>query len=462
MDGGVLSVPFDKLNLFYEKYIEAVKKGEKLFIVEQKSDTYNFFVDLDYKGEKSLPIDETKEICKIICDKVKRHGGKDCLISVAPPKKSGSKIKTGIHLNWHGMVVDQVSAIALREHILVALTRAKGSYDWNEIVDSSVYGNVSRRARGSGFRMPWSLKMVKHDTCGGQGCEECNWKKKVEQLAYLPLFVYKHGPLSTILNITPDPDVELLKMAAVRTNEPQNTFVESPSTLVKEGSFTVAQMKDEVESDEIKSLVENFIQKNMEGQKYALVTKMYKNKNTYFVSTTSRYCENLKREHGSNHVWFYISGRVIAQKCFCRCETLQGRRDGFCKDFYGRKHELPLSITEKLYSNKEEIKHCPEIKKIVEKTQTNQHEAKELLEKFINRWMKGQTNTKVIHVKKDGANFVVLTTSDFCETINGVHPGSTMSYVIKKKQITQKCPMCKKNTSRTHELTPNVLKVLKQ
>ena len=51
---------------------------------------------------------------------------------------------------------------------------------------------------------------------------------------------------------------------------------------------------------------------------------------------------------------------------------------------------------------------------------------------------------------------------DFCETINGVHPGSTMSYVIKKKQITQKCPMCKKNTSRTHELTPNVLKVLKQ
>jgi len=221
-------------------------------------------------------------------------------------------------------------------------------------------------------------------------------------------------------------------------------------------------MKDEVESDEIKSLVENFIQKNMEGQKYALVTKMYKNKNTYFVSTTSRYCENLKREHGSNHVWFYISGRIIAQKCFCRCETLQGRRDGFCKDFYGRKHELPPSITEKLYSNKEEIKHCPEIKKIVEKPQTNQHDAKELLEKFINRWMKGQTNTKVIHVKKDGANFMVLTTSEFCETINGVHPGSTMSYVIKKKQITQKCPICKKNTSRTHELTPNVLKVLKQ
>jgi hypothetical protein len=42
MDGGVLSVPFDKLNEFHEKYIEAVRSGEKLFVVEQKSPQYNF------------------------------------------------------------------------------------------------------------------------------------------------------------------------------------------------------------------------------------------------------------------------------------------------------------------------------------------------------------------------------------------------------------------------------------
>ena len=64
MDGGVLSVPFDKLNAFYEKYIEAVNQGEKLFVVEQKSEKYNFFVDLDYKGEESLTLDEIKEILK--------------------------------------------------------------------------------------------------------------------------------------------------------------------------------------------------------------------------------------------------------------------------------------------------------------------------------------------------------------------------------------------------------------
>ena len=133
------------------KYIEAVNQGEKLFVVEQKSKTYNFFVDLDYKGDESLTIEEIKDICKVICDKVKRHGGKECLISVAPPKKSGTKVKTGVHLNWPGLVVDQASAIALREHILISLTRAKGSYNWSDIVDAAVYGVFLDRRKGVGF-----------------------------------------------------------------------------------------------------------------------------------------------------------------------------------------------------------------------------------------------------------------------------------------------------------------------
>jgi hypothetical protein len=162
MDGGVLSVPFDKLNDFYEKYIEAVKKGEKLYVVEQKTEMYNFFVDIDYKDERALTLEEIQDICKVICDKVKRHGGKECLISISPPKKAGTLVKTGVHLNWPGYVVDQASALALREHILVALSKAKGSVDWNEIVDLAVYGDIRRKSKGSGFRMPWSHKMAKH------------------------------------------------------------------------------------------------------------------------------------------------------------------------------------------------------------------------------------------------------------------------------------------------------------
>src|SRR5210317_297771 len=90
MDGGRLSVPFDRLNDFYEKYVECIHSGEKLFVVEQKTvEAYNFFVDLDYKDDDAMTIEEVERVCRVICDKVSKYGGKDALVSVAKPKPVG-------------------------------------------------------------------------------------------------------------------------------------------------------------------------------------------------------------------------------------------------------------------------------------------------------------------------------------------------------------------------------------
>jgi len=98
------------------------------------------------------------------------------------------------------------------------------------------------------------------------------------------------------------------------------------------------------------------------------------------------------------------------------------------------------------------------IKKFVEKHKLNHNAAKEKVEAYIQKWVKGQENTQVVSVKMN----VILTTSNFCETINGEHKDMNMSYIIKKNQISQKCPLCKRNKSRVHILTPDVLKILKQ
>ena len=250
MDGGKLSVPFDSLNEFYEKYIEAVTSGKKIYVVEQKSETYNFFVDIDYKDVDPLGIDEIRDISKNICETVKRHGGKECLISVAPPKVSGDLMKTGVHLNWPGLVVDQASAIALREHILVSLAKFNRNVEWNDIIDASVYGSVARRSKGSGFRMPWSYKRAKHEACRGYGCKDCE-NGRVDQLAYLPVFIYKVG---SIVRISQEPSVEILKMSAIRTDQPKNVTIEVPSVKVKEGSFSAEETKDEIYDDIINEI----------------------------------------------------------------------------------------------------------------------------------------------------------------------------------------------------------------
>jgi len=445
MDGGVLSVPFDKLNMFHEKYVEAVRRDEKLYVVEQKSERYNFFVDIDYKSEEPLGL------------KVKRHGGRDCIISVAHPKPCGDQIKTGIHLNWSGLVVDQASAVALREHILIALSRSKGGIDWNQVIDASVYGSATRKTKGSGFRMPWSYKKAKHDACNGQGCSGCDGGK-IDQLPYLPVFRYVYGPLSSIIRIEQDPSLEILNMTVVRTDAPQNTIVESPSSGIREGTFTVAQTKDELHDEKIKSEIEAFVQANLEGQKNAMVTKIFKHRNCFLVSTNSKYCENLKRDHGSNHVWFIISGKEIVQKCFCECETLRGRRDGFCKDFCGRRHGLPKSLIDKLYTD---TKNCPEIKKRVEKPQMRNDELKPMLEVFIRKNMGVPEDLQIVSILKFKNKHSILTNSTYCETIGGTHSDCVMSYLVDGSKITQKCPKCKKSKARTHGLDAKIVKVLK-
>lgn len=465
LDGGKLSVPFDKLNAFYEKYIEAVKAGEKLYVVEQKTSTYNFFVDIDYKSDAALGIDAIKEICNIICNEVRKHSQEECLISVAKPKMCGGLVKTGVHMNWSGLVVDQGAAIALREYILIALTRFKPDQKWTDIIDSAVYGSIDRKTKGSGFRMPWSFKKAKHDDCNGNGCDECE-HGKVDQVEYLPLFIYTKQPLNTLIRIDQEPTVEILKMSAIRTDAPKSVQIKPPSITKKEGSFSESQTKDEVHDQEVKSMIESFVRKHLEGQDDAYITKLFKHKGTYLVSTTSRYCENLRRKHNSNHIWFIISGNKIRQKCFCRCETIQGRRDGFCKDFCGREHILPSSITDKLYTDPAVLKTCPKIKKFEGSPPPNPNQSDVIapLEKFINRaFTRERGDTKVVNLSRDGKNLVVLTTSQYCEIIKGDHENVAMPYIIREKsEIRQVCPVCKNDKTRRHKLTPNVFKLLKQ
>jgi hypothetical protein len=250
----------------------------------------------------------------------------------------------------------------------------------------------------------------------------------------------------------------------VRTNSIEYNTVEPPSSVIKEGSFTSTQTKDEVHDDEVRGLIEDFVQTHMDGQSGATITKLFKHNETYLVSTNSKYCENLKRPHSSNHIWFHISGSVIAQKCFCRCETIRGRRDGFCKDFYGRKHNLPQKVIEKLYPKKEDLKKCPEIKKFEEKPQIKQSDVKPHLESFIQRFMACPEDTHVVKITRLKKDFTVLTTSSYCEIIRGDHEGAAMSYVIKSGKISQKCPVCKrtpKGSVRVHELSGSVKQALK-
>lgn len=443
MNGGKLSIPDDRLKEFYQTYCDAVTSGEKLYVVEQKSDLYNFFVDLDYKSTECLDLPEVESIVKVICNKVKAHGGKDALVSLAPPKQlAGGKIKTGIHINFHEFVVDQRSAIALRQHILVALYTAKPSMEWSDVVDSSVYGDISRGSKGSGFRMPWSLKRARCENCGGKGCATCSNEGRVDQVAYLPVYIYRHGPvLSMLQRIEQTPDPTILAMSAVRSSATTHAKVQPPNTAFREGSFTKQETKDEFTDDVAIAELEGFVQKYMEGQVSARLTKAYKQTNgNLIVATTSRYCENTGRDHGGNHVWFLVTGEHVMQKCFCRCETLVGRQFGFCKDFTGKEYKLTSEVKKALFSSgQEQSTKKPQKKKPPPPPPPNFSDVKPELETFIRKYFSGHEDTKIVEVCKKAGRVLIATNSKFCAKKAQDHDKFVSFTVDKSGMIQQMC-----------------------
>tara|TARA_R110001592_G_scaffold249763_1_gene512246 strand:+ start:5291 stop:6547 length:1257 start_codon:yes stop_codon:yes gene_type:complete len=365
MDGGVLSVPFDKLNSFYKTYIDAVRRGEHVFVVEQKTETYNFFVDIDYKDDDELDIDQVQLITKVICDKVSTFGGSKCVISIQKPRLRDGQYKSGVHMNWPGFVVNQESAVNLRGHIVDILSKVYGSKAWSKIIDNSVYGDPGSKSKGSGFRLPWSHKKSKHEACGGKGCELCDHTGKITEGMYLPVLLYNRqggvGPLklpAKIEKLDGSISLELLNLVTVRTDIQETIGGIKP--IVGKEPFTKAVMDKEVVNNELTAFLETFIRQNLEGQRDARITKVFKKNDTdYYISTYSKYCENLGREHGSNHVWFNVKNSkknsIISQKCFCRCETVEERKKGYCRDFEGQKHMLTPKLISLMFPKKNKV-----------------------------------------------------------------------------------------------------------
>jgi hypothetical protein len=290
MDGGQLHVPDTDLEAFYRAYLADIACGTRLFVVEQKTEIFKFFVDIDFKAERPLTDEDALDLCTRICASVKN--GK-CLVARAPHRKlKDGEIKSGFHLHWPDLAVTRQEALSLRTRILMDLDGP----EWARIIDSSVYG-------GSGLRCLWS-------------------HKKPEGAPYVPWISVPDGtPMS------PRPTLEALKLFAVRVSG-QPTAPKIRRVASSPGAIGVCS-----------SRLEEFIRVNFEGQGSARVKGMRNltgNGKGLCIETDSRYCENIKGLHKSNHVWFCIRGGVIMQKCL----------DDECLEFSGREHNLPPSISD--------------------------------------------------------------------------------------------------------------------
>lgn len=284
MDGGVLHVPHSEVQEFYQTCIDLLNSGTKLYVVEQKTELFRFFVDLDYKAQERLADSELLQFCSIIHEALGTTSR--CLIARAHPRSiKDGLVKSGVHIHWPDLIVNRIQALNLRTKIILELSRVF-DFDWDKVIDVSVYG-------GSGLRMLWSHKKPTGDP-------------------YLPW-----RELNSEKEFGREPSAELLDLFSVRT-------VEEPRQ-----AETLVNCAD----------LEAWIQRYLMGQRRARIKKVQRHEfNGWYAQTDSRFCERIKDEHKSNHVWFSIYDGRIHQNCF----------NEECREFRGTEHILPPSIVEQL------------------------------------------------------------------------------------------------------------------
>lgn len=280
MDGSSsLNVPTHETKDFHRTYINQVKHGKKLYLVEKRTKLFRFFMDIDYISDSKLTREEIIEIV----DKVHACIPGRCLIAVSKSCPKDDKIKSGIHVHWPELIVTSKKALELRKKV---------QEDILPFVDESVY-------KGSGLRMLWSYK-------------------KDDGPPYIPFF-----DVSSRTYLDHNPTQELLELYSIRTEYDE-------------------LLGDTSSSCECTDL-ERFLRDNFKGQENIEIKKLKDEPKKLIIQTNSRYCENKRDLHKSNHVYFVIDKKnyTVFQKCF----------DEDCKKFESRRRRLPPTIKEIISSN---------------------------------------------------------------------------------------------------------------
>ena len=68
--------------------------------------------------------------------------------------------------------------------------------------------------------------------------------------------------------------------------------------------------------------------------KKANITKITKaSDELIYVNVDTNYCMNVGRCHTSSHIFLEFTPQGIYQRCWCKKDTLDGRKRGRCRDF---------------------------------------------------------------------------------------------------------------------------------
>lgn len=408
LDGGNLHLDKSEMDEFYKQYATDLATGQKNYIVELRTPIFRYYIDMDifdheyYTGKKLQKIIiKIQKALSHFFQRNKLNG--DVYVCTTPMKKVTKTIndekqefvKTGVHLIYPFVYVNQTIALFLREFIVQYLKANFGSRsehnDWDDVIDETVY-------KDNGLRMLGSFKAEICKACRNKetlrdACDMCYgygrlFGKHTYKLEYI-LSDHKTLKMKECAELLRKQS-EMIQLLSIRTNKfKTNVDISEPypawfnvntaskgdkkvngvlkrikSQLKKMGGCNGKNIDDKEKLDAItKSIKETFGSKKY----YKDIDILYARHNphtkvlSYWAVSNSTYCCNVDREHNSSTIYFEIKYDGIVQRCFCKKTSLDGRKGTTCGKFKSASFDVPQKYKKILFpeQHKEKVEDNP-------------------------------------------------------------------------------------------------------
>lgn len=342
LDGGRLSVPDDHAGTFLNLYLNALLRKEKLSVVELKTPIFRLFFDIDarIKGSSiqgsSLDTNEEalahstepfasvfRKIYEAVQEFWVTEQGTRMIVCAAPPKPQETDLKLGFHVLFPTIYTNAPIALAFRDALLQKLDEECKDVcvnAWSDAIDPCVF-------KANGLRAIYSCKGPSEDR------------------AYIPYASFD--------------GVEYVAISKDLSVQDRRAFVHECSIRVFQTSLTPCVGGQDTVADQphVHSAGGLVIGRSVPLDAYADVLPkvhaalpahyatqrfvgVFKTDHAVMLRSSSRYCQNVGREHRTSTVYFCVTKRGVCQKCYCR------KDDHGCTGYSSEQYPLESAVIE--------------------------------------------------------------------------------------------------------------------
>lgn len=359
---------------------ELERNHHSLFLAERRTPIFRMHFDLDFSQPTAVTSDELVDIARSVVKvfrgfypKVPEDDDRwQTVILEAPPKrveKNGkSLVKSGCHLIWNNLYVDQAIALQMRLNVVDYFNRngpprSDECNPYDDVFDKTVLTSNGLRMYGSDKGMICSACRRKPPQC--RSCETClGVGVLIENRAYT---------LSTVVTPNGERDVErterwkrdvytCVRNSSTRSSHTSPTpgFWVPPNAVSDAGVKRARRTGTSIKKTDIdtSSPVMEQLRAHIASMNPAWIDLSLKevlaDKDRYICHVQgpgSLYCTNAKRAHSSSEVYFTVSHDGLRQRCFSH-KTANGVR---CKQYASPPRSISRWLSEALFGKMDKV-----------------------------------------------------------------------------------------------------------